>query len=94
MPLSMHFPSPDVVKIDVEGAEYEVLRAATRILRVVRPSIYCELSDKQRGAVVELLKSHHFALGDGESFKGLSQPMAGCTSHNIVGISEEKVCRQ
>jgi len=36
-------PAPALVKIDVEGAEKEVLRRAGRLLREARPAILCEV---------------------------------------------------
>jgi FkbM family methyltransferase len=38
-----HFPHPSVLKIDVEGAEVSVLKGAARLLRTVRPVIWCEV---------------------------------------------------
>jgi FkbM family methyltransferase len=35
-------PPPDLVKVDVEGAELDVLRGATRVLTVSRPSLFLE----------------------------------------------------
>jgi FkbM family methyltransferase len=35
-------PPPDILKIDVEGAEYQVLMGATDIIRRYRPRIYLE----------------------------------------------------
>ncbi len=35
-----HFPKPDVMKIDVEGAEMRVLRGAERILSELQPLIF------------------------------------------------------
>ena len=35
-------PPPNLVKIDVEGAELDVLRGATRILTVSRPLLFLE----------------------------------------------------
>lgn len=46
-----HFPAPDVVKIDVEGAEYAVLTGARKVLQA-RPVIFCEVND------------HHDAIAD------------------------------
>lgn len=43
-------PPPDVVKIDVEGAELDVLRGMMRTLRERRPVIICELHDTARAA--------------------------------------------
>lgn len=41
-------PSPvDVLKIDVEGSEYDVLRGARRLLRRDRPAVYVECQDVQ-----------------------------------------------
>lgn len=94
MPLSMRLPSPDVVKIDVEGAESEVLRAAPKIPREVRPSIYCDLSEEQRDTVVELLKLRHYVLCDGKGFQWFDEPMVECTSFNIVAVPERRVRRQ
>jgi FkbM family methyltransferase len=36
-------PAPDLVKIDVEGAEEEVLNGAKHLLQEVRPTILCEV---------------------------------------------------
>lgn len=38
-------PPPDVVKIDVEGAELDVIRGMTRTLHERRPVLICELDD-------------------------------------------------
>jgi FkbM family methyltransferase len=45
-----HFAAPQVLKIDVEGMEYAVLRGARRVLQA-RPRIFCEVTD------------HHEAIG-------------------------------
>ena len=41
--LLKHFPTPDVLKIDVEGAELGVLQGGSQLIDNVRPVIYCEL---------------------------------------------------
>lgn len=43
------FPSPDFVKIDIEGAELMALRGASRLLAEVQPLVYCEVhTDNER----------------------------------------------
>jgi FkbM family methyltransferase len=41
------FPPPEVVKIDVEGAEFEVLKGASRTLSEFRPTIFLEVHGSQ-----------------------------------------------
>jgi FkbM family methyltransferase len=41
-------PAPDVIKIDVEGAETEVLRGATSVLKTARPILLIELHGTNR----------------------------------------------
>lgn len=60
-----HFPPPDVFKIDVEGAEADVLTGASRILDEIRPKIIAEVSQEQSAEVTRLLKSHRYAIFDG-----------------------------
>jgi FkbM family methyltransferase len=45
-----HFAAPQVLKIDVEGMEYAVLRGARKVLQA-RPRIFCEVTE------------HHEAIG-------------------------------
>ena len=40
-------PPPDVIKIDVEGAEFEVLEGATRALTEFHPTIFLEIHGTQ-----------------------------------------------
>jgi FkbM family methyltransferase len=57
-------PTPDVVKIDVEGAEIELLSSAEKLLSQVRPAIACEVAPQNAGAVAEILHRHRFRLFD------------------------------
>ncbi len=41
-----HLPAPTFVKIDVEGAELDVLRGMKRLLREVRPRLVFEIDDE------------------------------------------------
>lgn len=53
--LLAHFPPPDVVKIDVEGAELHVLRGMSQVLREARPLIFCEVNSTERASVLALM---------------------------------------
>jgi hypothetical protein len=59
---------PDVLKVDVEGAEDLVLEGGTRVLNEVRPILYCEIGKEKQGRVTELLKQVEYAIFEpGES---------------------------
>jgi FkbM family methyltransferase len=51
--------APDLVKMDIEGAEVAALRGATKLLTEHRPTLICELHGTNR-AVTELLQSHGY----------------------------------
>jgi FkbM family methyltransferase len=59
-------PLPDVIKIDVEGAELEVLTGARYILEVRRPVILCEVSTRNSPEVTTLLKDRGYRLFNGD----------------------------
>lgn len=44
-------PPPDVVKIDVEGAELDVIEGMRTTLREIRPLVVCEMHDRNRDYV-------------------------------------------
>jgi FkbM family methyltransferase len=58
---------PAVVKVDVEGAELDVFRAANRLLSEARPVILCEVQARSRAEMTALFKQHHYELYDWES---------------------------
>ena len=62
--LSEFYPPPRVLKIDVEGAELEVLRGASRLLTEARPVLACEVSGQVRREVGELLRECGYTLHD------------------------------
>jgi len=56
-------PSPNFIKIDVEGAESEVFRGANRVLRDIRPIILCEIHDRENEQFcVNLLNRYGYAI--------------------------------
>lgn len=54
-------PPPQVVKIDVEGAEYLALKGAERLLSQVRPLVICEVLNEQK-RVRDLFVRHGYDL--------------------------------
>lgn len=52
-------PRPDVIKIDVEGAEALVLRGAARTLDTVRPTVLIEVHGRQPAADIWDIASQH-----------------------------------
>jgi FkbM family methyltransferase len=62
--LAANFRRPDVIKIDVEGAEGKVLDGGTDILRNA-PVLICEVAGRSAAAIADLLLSHGYTLYDG-----------------------------
>lgn len=65
--LEQGVPAPDVLKIDVEGAELSVLRGGERVLAEAKPIVLCEVFEDARDAVTEMLLNHGYALFDWNS---------------------------
>jgi FkbM family methyltransferase len=60
-------PAPSVIKIDVEGAELEVLHGARRLFETARPIVLCEVIPDTSAAVTEFLASYSYHIFDGET---------------------------
>ena len=69
------FPAPQVVKIDVEGAEVLCLRGAARLLREVRPVLLCEVTEENATEAGFLLRGHGYALFDAGAPAGQRHPL-------------------
>jgi len=46
-------PAPDVIKIDIEGAESEALKGAEKLFAVFRPQLICEVHDSANAEFIE-----------------------------------------
>jgi FkbM family methyltransferase len=57
-----YFPPPTVLKIDAEGAELKTLRGASKLLRAVRPVIWCEVAPENAVSVAELLREAGYQI--------------------------------
>lgn len=56
--------APNVLKIDVEGAESNVFRGAQRVLSEARPVIHCETRDSSRDYITEILLGYRYTMFD------------------------------
>jgi FkbM family methyltransferase len=81
-------PSPDVLKIDVEGAELNVFRGATQLLKAKRPALIFEATDRNWEEESELLRSLGYILFDGDQPPGVHQPRTGRTA-NVLALPDE-----
>jgi FkbM family methyltransferase len=61
-----YFPAPTVLKIDVETHEVSVLKGAVRLLKEIRPIIWCEVSHENSAEITELLHTAGYKLCDAE----------------------------
>jgi len=64
--LADRLSTPHVVKIDVEGAEIEVLKGGTQLFAKAKPIIICEVAEANGAAVFELLDSSGYDIYDGD----------------------------
>lgn len=77
-------PPPNVIKIDVDGAELRVLRGAAALLRRHRPIILTEVYERNADAVTAFLHELGYTLyqyEDGESGK---KPIARATYNTLA----------
>jgi FkbM family methyltransferase len=72
--LAARFPAPDVLKIDVEGAELAVLVGGGRVL-ADSPVVICEVSGQNTAAVSTVLAGHGYTLYDGDQLVGERVPV-------------------
>ena len=91
MPLSEYLKTRplqkiDLIKIDVEGFEYNVLKGATDVIRSYQPVLFIELSDKnlqQQGSsvtqVVNLLSEMSYSVMDINSGEIIGETIPGHT---------------
>jgi FkbM family methyltransferase len=53
---------PDVVKVDVEGAEILLLEGAKYLLREVRPIVYIEVSEENESEAARIFRENNYRL--------------------------------
>lgn len=72
--LLQHFTRPDVIKVDLEGAEAMFVDGAGKLLRNVRPSLYIEIHRDNRPKVLGALRDASYEIRQnlGEGWIGVS----------------------
>jgi len=75
--------SPDLIKIDVEGAELKVLRGGERTLALSHPPLMFEC-DQNQGAVQDLLLSHGYLFFDMETLEPVDSIPHNCLALHSV----------
>jgi len=71
-------PPPDAIKCDVEGAEAEVLRGASEVLRNRHPWIVCEIHSERNGrSVREILSGAGYRIDSVDASHILAVPKTG-----------------
>jgi FkbM family methyltransferase len=89
--LLRHFSGPNVLKIDVEGAEVDVLEGSEKVLSEIRPLIYCEVAECSVPRVTEILMRNSYRIWDGADFESTSKKGIALCTANTVAIPSEKV---
>ena len=84
--LAARFPVPDVLKIDVEGAELAVLSGGAGVL-ARSPTVICEVCAQNAGAVTGILACHGYTLYDGERRGGDRVPVAAAPFNTLAIVA-------
>jgi FkbM family methyltransferase len=87
------FVKPDVMKVDVEGAEALVLKGASHVLSQCRPLVYIEVGAEQNAAVMAEFKRHAYRLYDADSED--EREREGCSFNTLaVPIESQRTNRR
>lgn len=77
------WPKPDLVKIDIEGAEHLFFRGASELLKSVRPIFYVEVSEENTDEITSILLSNDYELFQiGEN--GEEKPLERCQFNTLA----------
>lgn len=84
--LAGYFPLPDVLKIDIEGAELLALAGGHQVL-AHRPKLICEVAGENAEQVRDLLRPHGYVFYDGDAADPLCAPVPD-PPYLTLGIAE------
>jgi len=82
--LLAHYAPPNIIKIDVEGAEVEVLKGAEDILKTIRPLLYCEVNKDNQEEFLKILSKFDY------SPRSFITKKATDIGFNMIYVPEEK----
>lgn len=68
--LGERLPLPDVLKIDIEGAELEALRGAAKLLQGKRPILLLEVREVNADEIGRLLSEYNYVMYDADKKRG------------------------
>ncbi len=88
--LAVRFPVPDVLKVDVEGAELTVLAGGTQVL-AHSPTVICEVSAQNAKAVSAILTGYGYTLYNGDQLPGERVPTAAAP-FNTLATARPRPC--
>jgi FkbM family methyltransferase len=71
-----HTSSPQLIKIDVEGAELNLFQGATRLLSEIRPTFMCEIQQRNQPEVTRIFKQNDYRLYDWDADHSVEIPSA------------------
>lgn len=83
--MAEQIPPPDVLKIDVEGAELNVFRGAIRLLKETQPALIFEATAGNWEEESDLLRSLGYTFFDGDQPPGEHEPRSGRTA-NVLAL--------
>lgn len=83
--------APDVVKIDVEGAEAKVLSGSHDILASIRPIVLCEVTQSRAKVVASILSAHSYCFFDGERPAGAFFMATPAPTFSTIAVPSERV---
>ncbi len=86
--LLTHAP-PDVLKIDVEGAEMLVLGGAKKLLAEARPRVYCEVTEENSEAVGQLFAAFDYEVFDASIAAAERRPL-GAAPWNALALPKPR----
>lgn len=85
-----NFRAPDVLKMDVEGAEIDAILGGLKLLNDVRPLFMIEVNKENRDEMTRILVEAGYILFNGDEPRDQRKPQSG-TTWNTIAVPKEKL---